>query len=522
MNSTLFKRLIAHFLDHVDEKELEDGTTTYEIEGLLERDEPLTFSYHGHQIRAWVYRRYNASEVLYIEASVGTFDNSHTIHRFITTSTGKLPFATVYVDKLVDDEKRVHVVCSHSLMATDVTSKALGEILGALTYSAERAHQRLTSIEHNFRRLDRKDAFKSAALAGDDDESDEVDVPANTGVADDDEPGNEPDDETNDATDDVTDEINDSIMDDSDKFDDVKVATVHKPTSSDQTESILRELDELIGLEPVKAVIRELAATHTVARLRRNAGLQVAQPSPHLVFTGNPGTGKTTVARLIGRLYKSLGMLSKGHVVETDRSGLVAAYMGQTALKTRKLCESALGGVLFIDEAYSLVGDYRDYGIEAIQTLLTFMEANRGDFVVVVAGYPPQMHEFIESNPGLRSRFDVTIPFPDFDNRELVEIFTKLAAEFDYTLDAEAQHALLRAIACMPRNQGFGNGREMRKLFHTAVRRQAQLIHGGLEQGATASALRSLSASAIFDTPTRQDAREQSTKNQTNGMWGYL
>jgi SpoVK/Ycf46/Vps4 family AAA+-type ATPase len=193
--------------------------------------------------------------------------------------------------------------------------------------------------------------------------------------------------------------------------------------------------------------------------------MKAVLPSPHLVFTGNPGTGKTTVARLIGQLYKSLGLLSSGHLIEANRSTLVGGYVGQTALKTRRVCEQAKGGVLFIDEAYSLAGEHgNDYGREAVEELLTFMENNRGKIAVVVAGYPQEMAKFMEMNPGMKSRFDVTIDFPDYSNEELLEIFNVIAREHDYET-ARIQAPLRRIIYRLPRGRGFGNGREMRKLF---------------------------------------------------------
>ncbi len=530
MNTSLFKSLIAHFLDHADETELEDGTTTYEFEGMLERDEPLTFTYHGHPIRAWVYSRYNATEVLYIETEVGIFRENIATHHFIATNSGKLPFSTIRVDRQVAHEPRVHVVSSHSLIAREVTSASLGEVLDGLTYSAKRAQEKLSHIEagqhrRTIARQEEEDAEAEAIKRLIDNINEDY---VKGGTADDNpdvvlEEGDDADnsDESDDDSDDsdeftVVDDGT-SITDNSDKFDDVTVARVHQQHTPSPTADILKELDALVGLEPVKAMVRELAATHEIAKLRQQAGLVIAQPSPHLVFTGNPGTGKTTVARIVGRLYKSLGMLSKGHVVETDRSGLVAAYIGQTALKTRKICESALGGVLFIDEAYALAGDDRDYGIEAIEALLTFMEAHRGDIAVVVAGYPMQMNRFIASNPGLRSRFDITVGFPDYSNDELAQIFTKLASEFDYTLDAEAEHTLARVIASMPRHEGFGNGREMRKLFHATVRRQAQLLHANVGATMSTSTLRSLGAEAICNGPL---VVQQSHQQQT--LWGYL
>lgn len=242
-----------------------------------------------------------------------------------------------------------------------------------------------------------------------------------------------------------------------------------KAERADATAAVLGELDALVGLAPVKSAIRTLTAQQKIAALRSEAGLKPYHVSPHLVFTGNPGTGKTTVARLVGRLYQSLGLLEKGHVVEVERSTLVAPYLGQTALKATEQFERALGGVLFIDEAYSLVTDGRDYGREVIETLLTFMESHRGEVAVVVAGYPKEMQRFIDSNPGLRSRFDLTLPFPDLTDRELFEVFTGLLMAHDYRLEPEAIPHLKRAISTMPRGQGFGNAREIERFFNRVV-----------------------------------------------------
>ncbi|MEY3690515.1 MAG: hypothetical protein RJB57_170, partial [Actinomycetota bacterium] len=194
------------------------------------------------------------------------------------------------------------------------------------------------------------------------------------------------------------------------------------------------QLDRLIGLAPVKLFVRQQVALHRVRALRKDAGLVATSVSPHLVFTGNPGTGKTTVAKIVARMYKDLGLVSKGHVVVAERADLVANYVGQTAGKTRKICESAKGGVLFIDEAYSLSTrhEHHDYGREVIETLITFMEENRDDFAVVVAGYPEEMGAFIASNPGLASRFDRTVEFPDYSDLEMMEILGLMMKEEDF------------------------------------------------------------------------------------------
>jgi SpoVK/Ycf46/Vps4 family AAA+-type ATPase len=242
---------------------------------------------------------------------------------------------------------------------------------------------------------------------------------------------------------------------------------------------VLADLRGLVGLGPVKTEVQRLVNVQQAAELRRTHQLAGEQVSPHLVFTGNPGTGKTTVARLIGELYRAIGLLPSGHLVETERVGLVAPYVGQTAIKTRKVCESALGGVLFIDEAYSLVGHDRDYGAEAIDTLLTFMENHRGELAVVVAGYPAKMSAFLRSNPGLSSRFDVTIDFPDYDADELEQIFIDLAWSNDYDISAEVLDRVRAYIAAWPRDEHFGNGRAVRKLFTEVTRRHADALFAG-------------------------------------------
>jgi SpoVK/Ycf46/Vps4 family AAA+-type ATPase len=231
-----------------------------------------------------------------------------------------------------------------------------------------------------------------------------------------------------------------------------------------------------VGLAPAKALIRQLTAQRAVAKQREKRGMKAVAPSPHLVFTGNPGTGKTTVARLVGQLYKSLGLLSSGHVIEADRTTLVSGYLGQSALKTRDVCKRALNGVLFIDEAYGLAVSGRDYGTEVIETLLTFMEAHRGDFVVVVAGYPDKMDHFMKSNPGLASRFDITVDFPDYSNDELVQIFEDLAKDNQYTLTSGARLRLLDEVSSWTRGENFGNARDVRKLFNNVVGAQAMLL----------------------------------------------
>ena len=244
---------------------------------------------------------------------------------------------------------------------------------------------------------------------------------------------------------------------------------------------IFDELDKLVGLRPVKDQVRKLAAMRRVDELRTSAGLKGLNMSPHLVFTGNPGTGKTTVARLIGKLYHSIGLLPTDGVLEVGRSDLVGGFIGQTALKMKGVCMKALGGVLFIDEAYSLEGSGQDFGSEAIETLITFMEANRGKIVIIVAGYPEEMRRFLESNPGLRSRFDRTIEFPDYNDEELLSVFRSMARDHDYVLETGADRELLSWIASLPRGRDFGNARDIRRLFDEVVCNHALWLSGMAE-----------------------------------------
>ena len=242
--------------------------------------------------------------------------------------------------------------------------------------------------------------------------------------------------------------------------------------------TVLHELDALVGLQSVKYMVRGLIAQQTVAKKRKAAGLPVMQASPHLVFSGNPGTGKTTVARLVGRLYKDIGLLSKGHVVEVGRAELIGGYIGQTAIRTKNICEKALGGVLFIDEAYSLDVDGRDYGQEAIETILTFMEEHRGKIVVIVAGYPKEMEKFLDSNPGLRSRFDTAIQFDDYSVKELMQIFESLLVENQYDITDGARRAVVRHLMDLHMREVGGNARLVRNVFQQLVAQQAMSLAG--------------------------------------------
>jgi SpoVK/Ycf46/Vps4 family AAA+-type ATPase len=242
----------------------------------------------------------------------------------------------------------------------------------------------------------------------------------------------------------------------------------------------LQQLDALIGLETVKTEIRTLTNFLRVQKQREAAGLPKTDVCLHTVFAGNPGTGKTTVARILGQIFGAMGMVKSGHLVETDRSGLVAGYAGQTATKTNKRIDEALDGVLFIDEAYSLVGDRSDdaYGREALQVLLKRMEDDRQRLVVILAGYPEPMERLIEANPGLSSRFSRTLIFDDYSPANLGRIFERLCDVHHYRLDARVRARLLVAFDWLYRNRDerFGNGRLARNTFEDSIRRLANRI----------------------------------------------
>lgn len=255
--------------------------------------------------------------------------------------------------------------------------------------------------------------------------------------------------------------------------------TIQKKTT--EKKEGIAELEGLIGLANVKQEVRTMSNFIKVQLSRQQQGLKTTQVSYHCVFTGNPGTGKTTVARILAGIYNELGVLKKGHLVETDRSGLVAEYVGQTAVKTNKVIDSALDGVLFIDEAYSLVtGSGNDYGNEAIATLLKRMEDDRERLIVILAGYGDEMKQFIDSNPGLQSRFNRYIHFPDYNADELLQIFSQYAQKNDYEITPEAQEKLKSLLedAVKNKDKNFGNGRFVRNMFEKALERQANRLSG--------------------------------------------
>lgn len=258
-----------------------------------------------------------------------------------------------------------------------------------------------------------------------------------------------------------------------------EIAAAEKPLCREQLEEVLAELDDLIGIDSVKTEVRGLVNFLKVQEHRKAAGLPEDKLSMHMVFEGNPGTGKTTVARLLARVFAAIGVLEKGHLVETDRSGLVAEFVGQTAPKTNAIIDSAIGGVLFIDEAYSLVANAKDsYGAEAMQILLKRAEDDRDQLIVILAGYCEPMKQLLESNPGLSSRFSRSFRFLDYSANELADIFQVLAHRNHYVVTPEVRSRIIEIAsdAIANKDAHFGNGRMMRNLFEAAIRRLADRV----------------------------------------------
>lgn len=244
-------------------------------------------------------------------------------------------------------------------------------------------------------------------------------------------------------------------------------------------EELMAQLEGLVGLEEVKKDVKNLVNLMKVRKLRQENDLPVPPMSLHMVFMGNPGTGKTTVARILGGLYAAIGVLSKGQLIEVDRSGLVAGYVGQTALKTREVINSALGGVLFIDEAYALSsGGENDFGREAIETILKAMEDHRDELVVIVAGYDEPMEDFLSSNPGLESRFNKYFHFPDYNGEQLLAIFKGQCSKNSYIMSEEAEAAAKEMFTALYENRddNFGNGRDVRNCFEDMIVRQSNRV----------------------------------------------
>jgi stage V sporulation protein K len=257
---------------------------------------------------------------------------------------------------------------------------------------------------------------------------------------------------------------------------DPRMGAESAPDREQRAAAVLAELGQLVGLDHVKALAHELYAFVEVQRLREARGLKRQTQMLHMVFRGAPGTGKTTVARMLGRLFQALEVLPKGHLVEVERADLVGEYIGHTAQKTREVVKRALGGVLFIDEAYALArGGEKDFGKEAIDTLVKAMEDHRDEFLLILAGYPQEMRAFLMANPGLRSRFPIQLDFPDYTPRELLEIGRQMVRDRQYRLSPDAESRLASWLESQRTAwQGTaGNGRMIRNLVERAIRRQA-------------------------------------------------
>lgn len=420
--------------------------------GEIAEGDRFSFVYNGQTFTGRVYERFNGHLVVAFEAEVCTTILTRAKQEMINRLNGQLPFTTFKVSKT--DGSRHTIVATHALSVSTIAADQLVETLDSIAFQVTEQRVNLDSSNRIAKRAEEELRRMS------DERRNNRNVTESFSEA-------------------LNETFNDSVDDDVDELGDesTSAARARAPrvrSSTGSTSGILADLRRLVGLGPVKLEVERLVAAREFTNARVARGLPAIEQSPHLVFTGNPGTGKTTVARMVADLYKALGILKKGHVVEADCSKLIAAYIGQTPIKTQRLCEQARGGVLFIDEAYGLTGhQHQGYGPEAIETLLKFMEDNRGDIVVIVAGYPQEMQGFLDANPGLRSRFDVVIDFPDYSTDELVSIFDLYLAEFQLELTLGARDKVIAFTSGMERRRGFGNGRAMRNLFNEVVRRHS-------------------------------------------------
>ena len=414
--------------------------------GDIEVGESFAFTYKDQVMEGRLYERFNGHLVVAFEAEVCTIKLTRIKQELINRLNGQLPFTVFKVSKATNAEHTI--TATHALSVATINVEQLMESLDSIAFQVGEQRPvllRSTELSPKVEELLREESKKRTT-----ERSQER------------------------ISDDIVDDIDDIIDVESESTSAARARAPKVRSSDASTADILRDLRRLVGLEPVKIEVERLVAAREFTNARVAAGKPAIEQSPHLVFTGNPGTGKTTVARMVADLYKALGILKKGHVVEADCSKLIAAYIGQTPIKTQRLCEEARGGVLFIDEAYGLTGhQHQGYGPEAIETLLKFMEDNRGDIVVIVAGYPKEMQGFLDANPGLRSRFDVVIDFPDYATDELGQIFDLYLQEYELTLTVDARQKVISYVNSLPRGRGFGNGRAMRNFFNEVVRRHA-------------------------------------------------